>query len=163
MCRYLFADVHPVYLFLISFLYFKVPGDQGMAKTTTPPDLMSQALSDREVEEYFAKRHLPERRKRHRQWAVQGPFPWRQWCLVSQLPGKSLVVWQLIHHRSKLYRQSWVTLPLELLVEIGLSRRAKDLALHSLERHGLILVDRHPGRATRIALVAAEPDEGDEE
>jgi hypothetical protein len=134
-----------------------------MPKATPLPDLMSQALSDQEVKEYAARRHLPGRRRRHRQWAVQGPFPWGQWCLASRLPGKSLAVWQLIHHRSKLYRQSWVTLPLELLVEIGMTQDAKDRALWALERHGLILVDRHPGRSARIALVTTEPDEGDEE
>jgi hypothetical protein len=119
---------------------------------------MSQALTDREVKEYQARRHLPIRQKQHRAWEIQGPFPWAQWCIVVRMPGKTLAVWQLIHHRSKISRQSWVTLPLELLVEVGLSRDAKDRALKILERHGLIRVDRRSGRSARIALVIVESD-----
>jgi hypothetical protein len=128
-----------------------------MAKETVP-DLMGQALSDAEVKEYSARQHLSERRKRHRGWAVQGPFPWDQWCLVSKLPGKALAVWMLIHHRAKMKREIWVSLPLELLIEVGISQDAKDRAFRQLERHGLVLVKRHPGQSTRIALVSTDPD-----
>ncbi len=130
-----------------------------MKKCAPPPDLMSQALTDREAMEYSAKRRLPARQGHHQGWKIQGPFPWAQWCLVGRLPGKALAVWQLIHHRSKTRRQSWVTLPLELLIEVGISRWAKRRALGELERHGLIRIDRRSGHASRIALVTTEPDE----
>jgi hypothetical protein len=131
-------------------------------KRTVPVDLMSQALTDREVREYSARRHLPARQKQHHAWRIQGPFPWAQWCIVARLPGKALAVWQLIHHRSRISRQSSITLPHELLVEVGISRWTKNRALELLERHGLIRVDCRSGRSVRIALVAVESDGEDE-
>lgn len=123
-------------------------------------NLMSQALTDKEVKEYSARSRLPVRQKQHREWRIQGPFPWGLWCVVAQFPGKSLAIWMLIHHRSKLSRQLWITLPHELLIEAGISQDAKDRALRLLERHGLICVDRRRGHPTRIALVQVAP--GDE-
>jgi hypothetical protein len=126
--------------------------------TDDPLDLMAQAVTDKEAKEYAARSRLPARQKQHRGWRIQGPFPWELWCVVARLPGKSLAIWQLVHHRSKLSGQLWVTLPHELLIEAGISQDAKDRALKALELHGLIRVDRRRGHPTKIAVVLIEPD-----
>jgi len=127
-------------------------------KRTVPVNLMSQALTDREVKEYQARRHLPIRQKQHRAW---DSVSLGTMVHCSQDAGKTLAIWQLIHHRSKISRQSRVTLPHELLVEVGISRDAKDRALKILERHGLIRIDRRSGRSARIALVVVGSDRED--
>ena len=94
---------------------------------------------------------------------IAGPFPWAQFCTASRLPGKSLSVWELIHHRKRVTRSTVVTLPNEMLEEAGINEDAKSRALEALEQAGLITVERSPGRSPRVSLVAPKlPEETDD-
>ena len=73
---------------------------------------------------------------------IAGPFSWAQFCTASRLPGKSLSVWELIHHCKRVTRSTVVTLPNEMLEEADINEDAKGRALEALEQAGLITVER---------------------
>jgi hypothetical protein len=91
---------------------------------------------------------------------IRGPFPLSQVCTVGKLPGKALLVWLLVHHRTRMTRQPEVTLPNELLASAGVDSRAKARALVALERAGLVQVRREPGKSARIALTMTPDQSG---
>ncbi|GIQ75950.1 hypothetical protein BraRD5C2_43930 [Bradyrhizobium sp. RD5-C2] len=86
---------------------------------------------------------------------LKGPIPWSAVCAAASLPGQTLAVFLAIHHRAAVTGRLTVTLPKNLLAELGISRDAKSRALHALEQASLITVERVRGHAARIKLVAA--------
>ncbi len=58
----------------------------------------------------------------------------------------------LVHHQIAVGAGPAVTLPLQLLAELGIDRRAKSRGLHALENAGLVRVARERGRPARVAL-----------
>jgi hypothetical protein len=126
-------------------------------------NLMAGAVPEEEARLYTVRGQQGARKRRHKSWTVQGPFPWPQFCLVARLEGKVLVVWLLIQHRQRMSKQPWVTLPTELLLEAGVDRKAKYHALDLLESHGLIRTIRNAGCSTRIAFVPYEHDADEED
>mgnify|MGYP001445327161 CR=1 FL=1 len=77
--------------------------------------------------------------------------------LVSALPGRSLATYLAIWDRSKLEMRNGKVVPVTLpnafaLDPWGVDRHAKGRALRTLERAGLIAVERSLGRAPRITL-----------
>jgi DNA-binding transcriptional ArsR family regulator len=59
----------------------------------------------------------------------------------------------LVHHQIAVGAGPAVTLPLRLLADLGIDRRAKSRGLHVLEEAGLVRVTRERGRPARVALV----------
>src|SRR4051794_13832387 len=94
------------------------------------------------------------RTKLSREWFVRGPFPGRQFEIAAKLPGKALLVWQLVQHQCRLSRKDEITLRAALLERVGVSVDVKLRALRTLERAGLITVARGKGRSPRIRLMA---------
>ncbi len=86
-------------------------------------------------------------------WFVRGPFPGEQYATAAQLPGRALVVWQMVHHQCRLRGQVVVTLPGALLDRMGVRKKARLRALRHLEGAGLIKVAWRIGRPPRIQLV----------
>lgn len=86
---------------------------------------------------------------------LKGPIPWTAVCTAASLPGQTLAVFLAIHHRTAVTGKLTVTLPKNLLAELGISRDAKSRALHTLEHASLIAVERAPGHAAQIKLLAA--------
>ena len=79
--------------------------------------------------------------------------------LVSPLPGKALAKYLAIWDRTKLDGTGKPdTLPHAFALDpSGMDRHAKGRALRTLERAGLIAVERSLGRAPRIMLLAPRP------
>ncbi|MCW2205591.1 hypothetical protein M2227_007681 [Bradyrhizobium elkanii] len=84
---------------------------------------------------------------------LKGPIPWAAVCVAASLPGQTLAVFLAIYHRTAITGKPTVTLPKNLLTELGVSRDAKARALHALEQALLITVERVSGRAAQIKLV----------
>ncbi len=84
-----------------------------------------------------------------------GALPHSILRLVSSLPGKALATYLAIWDRCKLEgRGIPVTLPNAFALDPwGVDRHAKGRALRTLERAGLITVERSLGRAPRITLL----------
>jgi hypothetical protein len=74
---------------------------------------------------------------------------------ASNLPGKALSVFLLVHHRVAVTRSEWITLPKGLLDRFDVSRDAKARALQVLEEVSLVSVERASGRTARVKLQAA--------
>lgn len=85
---------------------------------------------------------------------LKGPIPWSAVCAAASLPGQTLAVFLAVHHRTAVTGKLTVTLPKNLLTELGISRDAKSRALHALEQASLIAVERVPGQSAQIKLVA---------
>jgi hypothetical protein len=91
---------------------------------------------------------------------IAGPLPLPHFFIAASLPGKALAVWLLIHFRTRVLTRSEVTLPADLLGNVGANHRVtKARALRSLETAGLIRVSRAAGRASRITLIEVEVTE----
>lgn len=104
-----------------------------------------------------------ERRPRLKSRFIAGPFPYPQFRIAAQLPGKAVVVWLLIHHQCRVRNTDEVTLPTKLLLECGVTRRSSYRALAALEHVGLITTarDRGRGKLIRVSLVELPADEAE--
>jgi hypothetical protein len=74
---------------------------------------------------------------------------------AGKLPGKALLVYMAIRHRLDLtekHRKFETTLPVGVMQDFRVDRRAKDRALASLRSAGLISIKRSPGHPARISL-----------
>jgi hypothetical protein len=98
------------------------------------------------------------RRRRSGGTFIRGPFAMAELCSAGKLPGKSLLVWLLVHHRVRMTHEPEVTLPHRLLASAGIDSRAKARALVALERAGLIQVRRERGKTARILLTKMAAD-----
>ena len=92
-------------------------------------------------------------RKRRKTRFLKGPVSLANLHTAAQLPGRALHLYLAIRHRCDLHLTQTVTLSSDYLGPWGLDRHAKRRALSALELAGLILVDRHKGRAVRVTLV----------
>ena len=132
-------------------------------RTATPKsstlqfNLMEETLTSTEV----AQLRGSSRRRRRKGVFVGGPFPWPQFKLAVQLPGRALAVWQLVHHQVRMTHKEEVTLPKGLLADCGIDRDANRRALAALEQVGLISVVRNKGRSVRVSLTELRSDEED--
>jgi hypothetical protein len=122
-------------------------------------------LSEDEVRKYsrapVRKLSRTSSAKKGRHVFIGGPFPWAQYRLAASLPGAALVLWQLIHHQSRMRKAEEVTLPRWMLDDIGIGRETKRRALQALERVGLIRIRQSgEGRSVRLSLIALPDSEG---
>jgi hypothetical protein len=91
---------------------------------------------------------------------LKGPIPWIGLCAAARLPGQALAVFVAVHHRATLPGNATVTLPKNLLAELGVSRDAKARALHALEEASLVAVERIKGRAARVTIRPSDHRDG---
>jgi hypothetical protein len=119
-------------------------------------DLMAEALTDEDTGQ------LPSPQLRKRAEFIRGPFNDEVYRSVANLGLAPLVVWQLIHHLSRLKHRSAVALPNPLLATFGIDRHAKYPAIKQLEMHGFITVTRRSGCAPRLSLVTLPETEVEE-
>jgi hypothetical protein len=75
--------------------------------------------------------------------------------VAARLPGQALAVFLAVHHRVALTGNASVTLPKNLLSDLGVTRDAKARALHALEQAALVAVERNSGKTARVRLLPA--------
>jgi hypothetical protein len=97
----------------------------------------------------------PRQPPRHRpgEWFLKGPIPWNWLTIAAQLPGKALHLGIAIWFLSAVKRSRVIKLSPSILATLGVSRYAAYRALLTLEKAGLILVERHLGRKSVVTLV----------
>jgi hypothetical protein len=83
---------------------------------------------------------------------LKGPIPLNDIAAASRLPGQALAIFLAIHHQTALTGRPLVTLPVNLLAHLGISRGSKSRGLKALEQSALITVVRSKGRAAKIQL-----------
>jgi hypothetical protein len=88
--------------------------------------------------------------------ALLGPINWKGIETVSLLGGAVLAVWLLIHLRTRLSGDRWVSVPGAMLTRMGVNRYAKSRAITALQRTGLIITRYEPGKTALVALVPQE-------
>jgi hypothetical protein len=94
------------------------------------------------------------RRKQARGRFLKGPVPLSELVPIGKMPGKALLVWLLIRHRTDLNRGEWATLPRRILQEWGISKNARADALRRLEQAGVIKIDRPKGYMLKVQLIS---------
>lgn len=83
---------------------------------------------------------------------VRGPIPWVWLSASARLPGRALHVGIVLWLESGLRASAVVTLSQQRLRDLGVDRYASYRGLLSLERAGLVDVQRHPGRLSVVTL-----------
>ena len=95
------------------------------------------------------------RRRKQASRFLKGPIPLPLLLTAACLPGIALSLYLAIRHRADLQRREEVSMPTAYLATWGINKDAKRRAIAALEQANLIqIVDRRPGRSTRVALVS---------
>ncbi len=76
----------------------------------------------------------------------------REISAAARLPGQALALFLAIHHQTALTGKPIVTLPANLLTDLGISRDSKARGLKALEQAELINVTRARGKNARVEL-----------
>jgi hypothetical protein len=84
---------------------------------------------------------------------LKGPIPWNWIVRASELPGQALVLGLCIWRLKGATRKDTVALGNAELKPFGIDRAAKSRGLATLEKAGLIKVNRTPGRWCNITLL----------
>jgi len=95
-----------------------------------------ERIQELEVETSLVRQAKSRRSERF----LKGPIPLKEITTAACLAGKSLALLLAIHHRIDLTGKTPITLPSNLLSELGISRDAKARGLKYLEQAGLIRV-----------------------
>ncbi|HKF94008.1 MAG TPA: hypothetical protein VKB96_05275 [Gammaproteobacteria bacterium] len=105
----------------------------------------------------LAKPHDKEKPPRHKpgEKFLKGPVPLTWLASAAQLPGKALHVSVVLWFFAGLKKTRIVSLPNKTLRLFGVSRNAKYRALGALEKAGLVVVERPPGRNPLVTLLDA--------
>ena len=131
------ASAHPVPLITYLIIYSMYPYTEDRS-----PDEV-------EVETQWVRAGRGRQKNRF----LKGPVSLSDLHVAAQLPGHALHLYIATRHLCDLRRAQTVTLSSSYLKPWGLDRHAKRRALAALELAGLISVDRHRGRATRVTLI----------
>ncbi len=91
---------------------------------------------------------------------LKGPVPWGWLTSAADLPGKALAVSLVVWFRAGCENRRTVAVTLARLTRMGMSESTARRGLRTLERAGLVSVERRPGRAARVTLLAAPPPAG---
>ena len=99
----------------------------------------------------------PKKPPRHRggEKFLKGPVPLPWLARAARLPGRSLDLGVALWFLAGLKRTRMVSLSNSVLAQFGVDRYAKYRALNWLERDGLVVVERHPGRNPVVTLLEA--------
>ena len=98
----------------------------------------------------YQERKIEGKRRNH---FLKGPIslPWLM--RASRLPGRAIVVGIVIWFRVGLCQSKTITLTTTILTLFGVDRHAKRRSLVSLEKAGLISVDRRTGKNPTITVI----------
>ena len=88
---------------------------------------------------------------------LRGPIPWTWLETAMRLPGKALHVGVAIWFHAGLQRRGDVALSLTSFERLGFDRTTASRGLTTLERAGLVRVERHPGRKPIVTLLEVGP------
>jgi hypothetical protein len=125
--------------------YVRTGSQQQMKATAAEID---EAISYEEPESTIIY-SPPEKARQY----LAGPLDWLDICLAARRGKAALCLWLLLHHRSRMRKESWITLPNQQVADMGVSRDAKYRALAALEREGLVWVaPRAKGKPLLVAL-----------
>jgi hypothetical protein len=96
----------------------------------------------------------PQSSQPSRRQFLAGPLDWPTFRFVLREGGVGAVgVWVALHHRLRLRKAAWVSLPNAELQQMGVSRGQKLRAIAFLQAEGLIRIEGHgKGRTARYAL-----------
>ena len=134
-----------------------MPSNRRLPVRLTPEieeAIESAGLQD---DETLPTKSAPSRRRRGSRFVWT--LPYDHFVLAASLPGKSLAVWVLVHHRTRLTGANPITIPSDTLTICGISRETYRRARRHLERAGLILAhDPGPGCSTLIELIDPQGD-----
>jgi DNA-binding transcriptional ArsR family regulator len=86
---------------------------------------------------------------------LKGPVPWQWLMAAAQQRGKVLHVAITLWFLAGLNRRREVKLSLTRVQSLGISRSSASRALAALERAGLVVVSRVPGRNPKVTLLDA--------
>jgi hypothetical protein len=85
---------------------------------------------------------------------LRGPIPLWWLAAASRLGGKALHIGIYVWHLAGLRDCMRVKVSTSKLQDMGVkNRQATYQALAALERHGLLLIERHPGRCPVVTLI----------
>ncbi len=84
---------------------------------------------------------------------LKGPIPGPWLFATARLPGKALAVALLLCHLSSMRRTRVGVLSMKRLAKWGIHRNAAYRALKAMEQAGLVKVERHVGRLSRVTLL----------
>ncbi len=93
------------------------------------------------------------RRRKAGEWFVKGPIPGEWIGRAAKLPGKALHVGLAVWYLFGLTKRLPVALSRRVLALFGVLPDAGRRALTQLEGEGLVSVDRHSGRCSRVTIV----------
>jgi len=110
-------------------------------------------LSEAEKPPRYNQNSVRKRKKWQGGWFVKGPLPLSWLTKAARLQGKVLHVGIALWFLVGLKRSRRVRLPQSTLKIFGVSRQASYRALRRLEKNGLVLVERHPGRLPIVTLL----------
>jgi len=95
-------------------------------------------------------------RQQHKQF-LKGPIPLIWLATAAGLPGKALAVAVALRYRAGLEKSmDGLAVTPRLLLRFGVSRFAGYRGLASLERAGLVSVERRDGRCPRVTIIDRE-------
>jgi hypothetical protein len=112
---------------------------------------MVDGIPEIELETEFTRRYSQRQAVRPGRF-LKGPIPMRHLEVAAKLQGKALAVFLAVHHRVALTGEDLVSLPMQTLDAMGVSKDAKARALVALEAAGLIAVERVQGHTARVRL-----------
>jgi hypothetical protein len=106
---------------------------------------------EREIETEVSR----QSKVRHKGRFLKGPISMHLIAKAANLPGQALALYLAVHHQTTLTCKDLVTLPSNLLAELGISRDAKARGLRHLEQASLIRIERSCGKSVRVGLITA--------
>jgi len=124
------------------------------------PDPRKLAIVPTPLQPSAATRRQKPPRHRQGEKFLKGPIPLAWLSRAAALPGRALQVGLAIWFLAGLKKTRTVTLTNAVLKDFGVDRHAKYRGLAVLEGAGLIAVERQPGHAPRVTLLAGEPGDG---
>ena len=144
------AEPCPLINSLISSLIYRY---MTHPKTSVSGPIDWEALPTEELPTTIARR----RRVKQKERFLKGPIALHLLLQAARLPGAALSTYLTTRHRADLRQCKTVTLPWAYLREWGIGPDAYRRALIMLSAAGLIAVETHIGRATRITLKDRSP------
>jgi len=99
---------------------------------------------------------MPVRQSRPVSKFLRGPTPWVWLSRAGQLPGRALHVALAIRLWTGIKKTDCIVVPTATLVEMNVNRHAARRAVQALERAGMLVVDRHVGRKTRVRVIEVD-------
>jgi hypothetical protein len=106
-----------------------------------------------------ARTSLPRHKKGTR--FLKGPVPMSWLAAAARQGGKALHVGVALWHLAAMKNTGRVLLSGSVLTSFGVNRFAASRALTSLERAGLVQVERHRGRRAVVTILDAPTEDGE--